>query len=89
MLGVRPEHIHLRLDRGHEATVEGVEYLGGDSLVTCSLGDSRVAVRTQGAVAFTRGDAIRLSWAEGAQHFFDASGRQMAAPERDAATMLA
>jgi len=89
MLGVRPEHIHVRLDRGHEATVEGVEYLGGDSLVTCLLGDTRIAVRTQGAVAFTRGDSIRLTWAEGAQHFFDAAGERRAAPERDAATMLA
>ena len=88
MLGVRPEHIHVRLDRGHDATVEGVEYLGGDSLVTCSLGGTRIAVRTQGAVAFRRGDSIRLTWAEGAQHFFDASGRRVAASERDVATML-
>jgi len=89
MLGVRPEHLHVRLDRGHEATVEGVEYLGGDSLVTCSLGDTRIAVRTQGAVAFTRGDSIRLTWAESAQHFFDAAGRRTGTPRRDAATMFA
>ena len=89
MLGVRPEHIHVRLDRGHDATVEAVEYLGGDSLVTCMLGDNRIAIRTQGAVALAHGDAIRLSWAEGAQHFFDASGRRTAAPQRDAATMMA
>jgi len=89
MLGVRPEHIHVRLDRGHDATVDGVEYLGGDSLVTCVLGDTRIAVRTQGAVGFAPGDAIRLTWAEGAQHFFDATGRRTPAPQRDAATMLA
>jgi sn-glycerol 3-phosphate transport system ATP-binding protein len=89
MLGVRPEHIHPRLDRGHDATVEGVEYLGGDSLVTCLLGDTRVAVRTQGAVAYARGDSIRLTWAEGAQHFFDATGKRTAAPRRNAETLLA
>ena len=41
-----------------------------------------------GMQAEPRGDTIRLSWAEGAQHFFDASGRRIAAPQRDAATML-
>ena len=87
-LGVRPEHIELRLDRGVAATVEGVEYLGGDSLVSCRLGAARVAVRAQGTVGLNRGDPIRLGWAGGAQHYFDASGTRAEVPARDTATML-
>ena len=75
MLGVRPEHIAIRLDRGLAAVVEGVEYQGGDSLVACRLGAARIAVRMQGAVGFSRGDAVRVDWAGGAQHYFDASGQ--------------
>ena len=89
MLGVRPEHISLRQDRGHAASVESVEYLGGDSLVACRLGTQRIAVRTQGAVGLNRNDPIRVAWASGAQHYFDASGVRADAPARDAATMLA
>jgi sn-glycerol 3-phosphate transport system ATP-binding protein len=87
-LGVRPEHVQLRQDRGHAANVEGVEYLGGDSLVTCRLGAARIAIRTQGAVGLNRSDPIRLAWAGGAQHYFDASGSRADVPVRDAATML-
>lgn len=87
-LGVRPEHVELRQDRGHAALVESVEYLGGDSLVTCRLGAARVAVRTQGAVGLNRNDPIRLAWAGGARHYFDASGARAGVPARDAATML-
>jgi sn-glycerol 3-phosphate transport system ATP-binding protein len=46
-LGVRPEHIELRQDRGHVAMVDGVEYLGGDSLVSCRIGSVRVAAGAQ------------------------------------------
>jgi sn-glycerol 3-phosphate transport system ATP-binding protein len=87
-LGVRPEHIQLRIDRGHEATVEGVEYLGGDSLVTCRLGGTTVAVRASGAVGLSAGEATRLAWAGGAQHYFDAAGARRAAPSRDVATTM-
>ena len=88
MLGVRPEHIELRVDRGHAAVVENVEYLGGDSLVTCRLGAATVSVRIQGAVGVDRDDPIRLAWAGGAQHYFDASGAKACIPAHDVATML-
>ena len=87
-LGVRPEHIEVRLDRGHAAVVEGVEYLGGDSLITCRLGAARVAVRVQGGVGFNRNDPVRLGWAGGAMQYFDTSGSRAAVPARDAVTML-
>ena len=90
MLGVRPEHIELVHQRGLRATVESVEYLGGDSLVACRVGSERVAVRAMGSVGLARGDAAWLEWQPSAQHYFDVSGARGAAPgPRSAATMLA
>ncbi|HVF64016.1 MAG TPA: ABC transporter ATP-binding protein [Casimicrobiaceae bacterium] len=89
VLGVRPEHIALRQDDGLAATVEAVEYLGGDSLVACRVGMVVASVRTQGVVAFTRGDPVRLSWAGGAQHYFDASGVKRPLPVEQRSTMFA
>ena len=57
MLGVRPEHIALAHERGVRATVESVEYLGGDSLVDVPhrrAARSRCARRA--ASASSRGD---------------------------------
>ena len=69
-LGVRPEHIKLGGD-GIEARLESVEYLGADSLLQCRVGAQALAVRIGGRVGLSAGDNARLSWAEGAQHFFD------------------
>ena len=74
MLGVRPEHIGLALDHGIRARVESVEYLGGDSLLTCRLGGQALAVRAPGSVGLSAGDETRLTWAGGAQHFFESDG---------------
>ena len=72
ILGVRPEHITLGLDTGVDARVEGVEYLGADSLLTCRIGVQALAIRVAGRTGFSRGDVTRLSWARGAQLFFEA-----------------
>ncbi|HEX6136527.1 MAG TPA: ABC transporter ATP-binding protein [Casimicrobiaceae bacterium] len=74
MLGVRPEHMQLAFESGARAGVDSVEYLGGDSLVSCRIGDQSVAVRVAGSVGLARGDATWIRWAPGAQHFFDADG---------------
>ena len=63
MLGVRPEHIALGFERGLRAVVEGVEYLGGDSLLTCRLGGQPLAVRAPGSVGLAAGDPTWLTWA--------------------------
>jgi sn-glycerol 3-phosphate transport system ATP-binding protein len=90
MLGIRPEHIALTHERGVRALVESVEYLGGDSLVSCRIGTERVAVRAPGAVGAGRGDAVWLQWSAGAQHYFDAGGIRREVPGRQSvATMLA
>jgi len=73
-LGVRPEHVTLAHERGIRAQVEGVEYLGGDSLLTCRIGGQTLAVRAPGSVSLVRGDATWLAWAPEAQHFFAADG---------------
>ena len=91
MLGVRPEHVTIGRESGVDAQVVSVEYLGADSLLTVSVASQSAAVRVAGRTGLSRGDATRLSWARGAQHFFDgATGRRI--EERvtqDHATMLA
>ncbi len=89
-LGVRPEHISLGVDRGMRASVDGVEYLGGDSLISCRIGAQPLSVRAQGSVGLARGDSAWLSWAPGAQHYFAEGGRRAAAsPRHDTATLVA
>jgi sn-glycerol 3-phosphate transport system ATP-binding protein len=73
-LGIRPEHISLAFERGVRAGIENVEYLGGDSLLTCRVGGHAMAVRVPGSVALRAGEATWLTWAPGAQHLFDAAG---------------
>jgi len=87
-LGVRPEHIALGFERGAPAVVDGVEYLGGDSLLTCRIGDQPLAVRVAGSVGLKRGDATWLTWPAGAQHFFEAGGTRREVPERHAPATL-
>jgi len=76
-LGVRPEHITLARETGVEARVEGIEYLGADSLITCNVAGRSVAVRVAGRVGLSRGDSAHLAWARGAQHFFASDGRRV------------
>ena len=89
-LGVRPEHIGLAFERGVRATVDSVEYLGGDSLIACTIGAQRLAVRVQGNVALASGDKAWLDWAAGAQHYFGEDGRRRVVPARhETATQVA
>jgi sn-glycerol 3-phosphate transport system ATP-binding protein len=70
--------------------VDNVEYLGGDSLVTCAVGGQSLAVRAPGSTALMRGDATGLAWAPGAQHYFGADGvRHVDHPRHQTATQLA
>jgi sn-glycerol 3-phosphate transport system ATP-binding protein len=90
VLGVRPEHIALAFERGVRASVDSVEYLGGDSLIACRIGAQPLAVRTQGNVGLKRGDAAWLDWAPGAQHYFAEDGvRQPFAPRHATETQIA
>jgi len=82
-LGVRPEHMQLAFETGVRAGVDSVEYLGGDSLVSCRVGDQPVAVRVAGSVGLARGDATWIRWAPGAQHYFDDAGLRTPIEARD------
>jgi sn-glycerol 3-phosphate transport system ATP-binding protein len=89
-LGIRPEHIELDFSRGVPAMVESVEYLGGDSMLGCTIGGQPLAVRVQGSVGLSAGDLAHLTWAPGAQHFFAEDGtRHDFDSRRDATTMFA
>jgi sn-glycerol 3-phosphate transport system ATP-binding protein len=89
-LGVRPEHMQLAFESGIRAGVESVEYLGGDSLVACRIGDQALAVKVAGSVGLSRGDATWIRWAPGAQHYFDAAGLRAPIGARDPeATLIA
>jgi len=90
-LGVRPEHIVLGRDEGVEARVDGTEYLGADSLLSCHIGSQTLAVRTAGRVGLSPGDTTRLSWARGAQHFFESASGKRSEDEKiyESATMFA
>ena len=89
-LGVRPEHVTLGFDRGLPAAVAAIEYLGADTLVTCRLGATTLAVRVPGSIGLARGDPTRLYWAPGAQHFFDRDGvRRTESGRPEPATMFA
>jgi sn-glycerol 3-phosphate transport system ATP-binding protein len=87
-LGVRPEHLTLALDRGLRATVERVEYLGADSLLSCRAGAASIAARVAGSVALAAGDTAWLVWAPGAQHLFDRDGRRRGDSIRHASATL-
>jgi sn-glycerol 3-phosphate transport system ATP-binding protein len=90
MLGVRPEHMTLAFERGTRAAVENVEYLGGDSLLTCRIASERVAVKVAGSVALRRGEPTWLEWAPGAQHYFRPDGMREQEPAGHVpATLLA
>jgi sn-glycerol 3-phosphate transport system ATP-binding protein len=53
--------------------VEGVEYLGADSIVACRAGGAPIAVRVPRAVDCAAGAPVRLSWDPAAEHHFDAA----------------
>ena len=89
-LGVRPEHLTLALERGLRARVERTEYLGGDSLISCRVGNAIVAARIAGNVGLSSGDTAWLVWAPGAQHLFDRDGMRRAdAVRHPSATLIA
>ena len=90
-LGVRPEHVVLARDGAFTARVESVEYLGADSILLCRIGEQLLTARIAGRVGVSGSDSVRLGWARGASHFFDAaSGVRLAnEPLHQGATMFA
>lgn len=82
-LGLRPEHIRVAADGLWEAEVLGTEYLGADSILTCGLGQQKVAVQVAGNPGYRPGHRLRLGFHAHELHFFEAgSGKRMDAPGR-------
>lgn len=78
-LGIRPEHISIGAANGIDATVQGVEYFGADTIVVCRVGQNAgVTIRTPGHLRAQSGQAVKLSWQPQQQHFFDTSGHVIA-----------
>jgi len=80
VLGLRPEDVAL--DAGGQgrlrAQVTGVEYLGGEALIACAVGDKSILARTRGGAAPAVGATVGLAWETAAAHLFDAaSGRRI------------
>jgi len=81
-LGVRPEHVRIVEHGGIDAVVQSAEYLGADTVVTCStsatgvLADT-VAARLPGRHELAAGTRVRLAWSAADSHHFDrATGRR-------------
>ncbi|HEV7577672.1 MAG TPA: ABC transporter ATP-binding protein [Caldimonas sp.] len=81
-LGIRPEHVRVVAEGGIEAVAQSAEYLGADTVVTCStsaggmLADT-IAARLPGRFDVAPGVPLRLGWAAADSHCFDhASGRR-------------
>ena len=77
-LGVRPEHVRVVEQGGFAAVVQGAEYLGADTVVTCktsaggTLADT-LAARLPGRHELAEGTSLRLGWAPEDSHYFDAA----------------
>ncbi|MFB7249438.1 ABC transporter ATP-binding protein [Microbacterium sp. NPDC056234] len=84
VLGLRPEHLQL-VDGGTgnegvrvAVTVDIVENLGGEQILTCSTGAGRLQVRTSRDVHVSSGDDLTLHVAPEHVHLFErSSGRRL------------
>jgi len=89
ILGVRPEAVRLVSEGGMAATVDAIEYLGADTILSCRVGDQALLVRHPGEVFFDKGSAVRLDWEKDAEHHFDReSGQGLTTPASAAAKQM-
>jgi multiple sugar transport system ATP-binding protein len=75
-LGIRPEHISLSADEqsaGLKAKVESVETTGAATYVSCKLEDAQVNAVVSDRLALSPGQSVRLTFAAGRTHLFDAA----------------
>lgn len=72
LLGVRPEDIVLS-DQGIPARVASVEYLGADTIVTCTVTDQSMTARMPGKAALSPGSPVHIGWRPDSLHVFDAA----------------
>ncbi|APF39241.1 ABC transporter ATP-binding protein [Chelatococcus daeguensis] len=80
-IGVRPERLRVGAPgRGLAASIEAIEYLGADTLLTLDAAGAKLIARTDGHARHRIGEVVGVSCAAGDLHFFDAgSGRRVEA----------
>ena len=89
VLGLRPEDVTVdspSAAAAFHAAVTGVEYLGGEALVTCRIGERPILARVRGPDAPAVGATVGLHWPPSAAHVFDAATGHRLAIEPGAAT---
>jgi sn-glycerol 3-phosphate transport system ATP-binding protein len=87
VLGLRPEDVAIDASgQGRlRAQATSVEYLGGEALVTCAVGEKSLLARTRGPAPAV-GATVGLAWDDSAAHLFDAASGRRIAPDTRAAT---
>ncbi len=82
VLGLRPEDVIVDSAGGPaaiHAAVTAVEYLGGEALITCRIGERSILARVRGKTVPEIGASVGLNWQPDAGHVFDAeSGHRIA-----------
>ena len=61
LVGIRPEVIELS-ETGQAATVQSLEYLGADTILSCRLDGQEVLVRRPGEIVLRPGTTVHLAW---------------------------
>ena len=74
--GIRPEHVRLS-ETGIPAVVLSSEYLGADTVLSCSAGDATVLVRMPGRAGLSEGATVHLAFDEQVHLFDAATGRRI------------
>ena len=72
-VGIRPEHVRLAEPGKVRAVVQSAEYLGADTIVTCTLGAGAIAAKVPGRRELAAGTSVGLDWSPDDCHFFDAT----------------
>ena len=84
VLGLRPEDVTVDSEAapgGIHAVVTAVEYLGGEALVTCMIGERPILARVRGKDVPAVGAAVGVQWQPSAAHIFEASSGQRVTAE--------
>lgn len=79
-LGLRPEALSLRPvpgGLGVPARLQGIEYLGADAVLRCSVGDEILTVRTPGTCDLAPGTDLILNWPADDSHWFGADEQRL------------
>lgn len=80
-LGIRPEHVHVSVDRKddwHPATVYVSELMGSETFVFLPFGNQRIIARAAGDFRAETGTTVWIKFEVAKAHFFDSeTGRRM------------